>query len=387
MNNTDIVTIASLVAKFGFYDVARRVLGFADSDPVGSINPNCKIIHVYKQRLTSGGSSAGLNVSSDMTASCQRAYGFDSSSVGVIDSNKLDCVLFNERPSHMIIKAFWVPVEKLSLLAKKYPSCQFVVTCHSNPSFLGQEKRGFSDIGKIIALYLEHPNIHVAANNLDTATAFSSAFGAEVLWAPNVICDDSECMPGKTKGCEEEEFLDVGLFCALRPMKNVLTQALAAIEVAKALQTNLRLHVITDRVEMDGDNIAKSLRDMFAIVDSNCAKLVEHKWMSHDDFIKLVATMDVGLQVSYTESFNIVTTDFLSQNVPVVVGDSISWAPREWRAQPDSVASIKNKIIEMVTAEKAKKRYLRSAGHTLLDLFNRSAIEQWIHLTANAKKW
>lgn len=385
MNNLTLVKAARFFAQLGFYHLARKILRRVDGDPRGIINPNCKIIHVYKKRLTSGGSSAGLNVSSDMTARCQREFGFDSTSIGVIDANCLDRILFNERPSHLVIKAFWVPVEKIALLAKKYPSCQFIITCHSNPSFLGQERRGFSDIGKILDLYNTYPNVHVAANNQDTATSFSSAFGALIPWAPNVICDHDQRMPHKD--CCNNDFLDVGLFCALRPMKNILTQALAAIEAARELQVDLRLHVITDRVEMDGDNIAKSLRDMFAIVESDCVQLVEHNWMLHEDFLKLVAQMDIGLQVSYTESFNIVSFDFLSQNVPVVVGTSVSWAPREWQAPHDSVQGIKEKMIEMLTASWKKERYLHDAGVAALKIYNRNAIEQWIRLTDDAKKW
>ena len=49
--------------------------------------------------------------------------------------------------------------------------------------------------------------------------------------------------------------------------------------------------------------------------------------MSHDDFLKLVGTMDIGLQASFTESFNIVAADFVSKGVPILGSTEISWLP------------------------------------------------------------
>jgi hypothetical protein len=37
--------------------------------------------------------------------------------------------------------------------------------------------------------------------------------------------------------------------------------------------------------------------------------------------------MDIGLQLSFTESFNIVSADFVNHGVPIVVSDAIKWLP------------------------------------------------------------
>jgi hypothetical protein len=74
-------------------------------------------------------------------------------------------------------------------------------------------------------------------------------------------------------------------------------------------------------------------------------KLVVHEWVNHKDFIKLVKTMDIGMQVSYSETFNIVAADFISQGVPVVISKELPWG-REGIADCSDVNNISNTLIE-----------------------------------------
>jgi Ni,Fe-hydrogenase I small subunit len=82
----------------------------------------------------------------------------------------------------------------------------------------------------------------------------------------------------------------------------------------------LRLHINTARVEQKGENVLKNLRALF--VDTR-HELVEHAWLKHEDFVKLVGTMDICLQVSISETYNIVAADVVNQRVPVVTTDEI----------------------------------------------------------------
>ena len=82
----------------------------------------------------------------------------------------------------------------------------------------------------------------------------------------------------------------------------------------------LRLHINTARVEQKGENVLKNLRALF--VDTR-HELVEHGWLKHKDFVKLVGTMDICLQVSISETYNIVAADVVNQRVPVVTTDEI----------------------------------------------------------------
>ena len=46
--------------------------------------------------------------------------------------------------------------------------------------------------------------------------------------------------------------------------------------------------------------------------------------MDHESFIELVKSMDMCLQVSFTETFNIVTADAVANSVPVVVSSEMT---------------------------------------------------------------
>jgi hypothetical protein len=50
--------------------------------------------------------------------------------------------------------------------------------------------------------------------------------------------------------------------------------------------------------------------------------------------------MDLLLQPSYTESFNIVTADGVSEGLASVVSSAIDWAPKHWRADVDDALDI-----------------------------------------------
>jgi hypothetical protein len=55
--------------------------------------------------------------------------------------------------------------------------------------------------------------------------------------------------------------------------------------------------------------------------------------------------MDLGLQVSLSETFNIVGADLISQGVPVVGSTEIPWAVKMFAADPTSSADIAHKLL------------------------------------------
>jgi hypothetical protein len=117
--------------------------------------------------------------------------------------------------------------------------------------------------------------------------------------------------------------LHIGLFGALRPLKNHLQQAIWAEEFSQKLRRPLFLHVnITEHENNDTGSVLKNLRNLFK---NSKSKLVEHPWYSHANFLKLVKQMDLGMQVSFSETFNIVTADLVSQGIPVVASSEIEF--------------------------------------------------------------
>jgi hypothetical protein len=81
--------------------------------------------------------------------------------------------------------------------------------------------------------------------------------------------------------------------------------------------------------------IVRAIEEMFRI--TRHANLVRAGWASWHDHRKTVARMNLLINCSYTESFNMVTADGIAERIPSVVSGAICWAPAYWRAPVDDV--------------------------------------------------
>ena len=95
-------------------------------------------------------------------------------------------------------------------------------------------------------------------------------------------------------------------------------QALAAIKLAERIGKTLLFHINAGRTETKGEPVLNNLRGLFHQLYDRGHKLIEHEWTEREEFIQLCAKMDIGMQVSFSETFNIVGADIISQGVPLV---------------------------------------------------------------------
>jgi len=109
----------------------------------------------------------------------------------------------------------------------------------------------------------------------------------------------------------------------------------------------------------------------------NCF-LVEHGWLPHSEFLELVASMDVMLQVSFSETFNIVSADAVVQKVPIVVSEEIFWASSFAVADFNSSEDICEKINQVMDWKgiisplnlHGLRKYNKKSRDVLLQLFD-----------------
>jgi len=321
-----------------------------------------KIIHIYKIRKGYAGEYVGLGVSSELTSQYMGEFGFNSKTFGVTDDNKIDKILHEQRPHFLIIKAFWVRKEKLELLAKKYKKTNFIVVSHSKPTFLATETNGFNRLFDAIELSKKYKNIFVASNNIDFVLN-SGGIVENMLYIPNIILpklNNNERVTDNSK-------IKVGLFCAIRPMKNIMNQVIASISAANELNKKLELYVITNRVEMGGDVTLKNLRDLFNNLDKEKYQLIELEWMNWGEFNEVIKKMDIGLQSSFTETFNIVAVDFINNNIPVITSPSINWSSNVFKTNPDNIDEIKNLIKTLYLSDSIKECGLSESYRGLIN--------------------
>jgi len=284
-----------------------------------------RILFVLKDRFynKTHSKSYGLINSSIQVAKYLESIGCTCKVVQVIDANYIDKEVFEFKPDVVIIEALWVSGDKMKELIeiKRYKNIKWVVRVHSDIGFLSAETFGIKYIQDYIDLGKE--NLFVSCNYYEFNDHLSKTLFYPFVYLPNII--DIKFYHKKK---EYSSYMDVGCFGSLRILKNQCYQAMCAIDAANKLGKRLRFHITVD-VNIDNKNevlnpILKNLEELFK---NSPHELVKHFWLEQDDFHYLIKRMDIGLQLSYTESFNIVSADFVNGGVPIVVSDSIRWMP------------------------------------------------------------
>lgn len=278
------------------------------------------------------GITSGLFNSASFVVKFLNENNYDATLTAVVDSNSIDRAVTQFNPDIVVIEALWVPPAKFEelLKIKRHSNRKWIVRIHSKAPFLANEGLATKWIQQYASIE-QGPGILIAPNTKELTEQLHSAFPyGQFVFLPNVYF--SEKFEPEIYN-RDPEWVDVGCFGAIRPMKNNFQQALAAIEFANQLGKRLRFHINATRLEQTGDNALKNLRSLFYHSPHD---LVEHHWYKHRHFLKAASKMDVGMQVSFSESFNIVSADFVTARVPIVVSDDIEWLPSLLKTTPTS---------------------------------------------------
>ena len=254
--------------------------------------------------------------------------GLESKLVIVNDNNDIDREVGAYKPTHVIIEALWVVPSKFGVLTKLHPSVKWIIRLHSNTPFLANEGMAMGWVGS----YLEQANVYVACNadkifnEIRLFAMHKRVDYSKVIYLPNFYPQEY-----KNKAHNYSEYVNVGCFGAIRPLKNQLIQAMAAVKFAESIGKKLKFYVNADRIEMKGEPVLRNLTEYFDHVPH---QLINVGWLDRDAFLRVCGQMDIGMQVSFSETFNIVAADLLSQGVPVVGSDEIPWMNFLYTANP-----------------------------------------------------
>lgn len=263
--------------------------------------------------------------------------GVESKMVIVIDNNGIDREVAKFKPTHVIIEALWVVPSKFAILTKLHPTVTWIIRLHSEIPFLSNEGMAMDWLGD----YGAFSNVVISANApraleevrfyLQTKFNWTDAIAKEkVIYMPNFYPEEYKIKPFN----KNKDTIDVGCFGAVRPLKNHLMQAIAAIKFANKIGKKLRFHINSGRIEMKGEPILHNLQAMFTHLSGADHQLIIHEWTPREEFLELCGTMDLGMQFSFSETFNIVSADMISQGVPLVGSPEIPWMSKLFTGQP-----------------------------------------------------
>lgn len=304
--------------------------------------------------------ASGLSVSATQMTYALDELGIQNQLVHVVDNNCIDREVTRYKPTHVFIEAFWVVPEKFDVLRRLHPTVKFIVRNHSKSDFLSHE-------GGMVGWAIDYVKrgVTLACNSPEATEDFrelAATVGADpsfVVYLPNYY----RLEPGRPRGllawlrcalahlglrgpARTDAPLRVGCFGAIRPLKNHLHQAMAAIGAASRLGRPLRFYVNGTRLEGRAESILNSLRGLFKRYPQH--ELVELPWMEHDEFVKVARTMDAVMQVSNSETFNIVAADAVAGGVPVLGSPEIPWLGLGYTADPNSVPHIMRGLLRVL---------------------------------------
>jgi len=291
------------------------------------------------------GLSTGLYNSAIFLSDMLIDNGITSNVVVVQDSKEISKEILKYKPNSVIIEALWVSPINMTELVKLHPSITWIIRIHSEMPFMAGEEYAFDWIGE----YSKFKNVIIGVNSPRMFTEIKCYVSSIVKYLPNYYPIEFTDKTVK----EDSNHIDIGCFGAIRPLKNHLIQAFSAIKFADHIKKKLRFHINADRIEMMGSPVLHNLMDMFYHLYDKGHRLVSHKWEPRDRFLETCALMDIGMQVSFSETFNIVAADFVSKGVPVLCSAEIPWASNKFSGIPTSSEDIFNKLL--LTYKKSRK--------------------------------
>ena len=271
--------------------------------------------HIYSNECYTT-TNSGLFNSATFVNDMLVKNGVESHLEQVVDNNEIDKYVTKYRPDVVIIEALWVVPSKMEILKKIHPNVTWIIRLHSELPFLANEGIAI----KWLKEYVKYDKVLISSNSTYLIDALNPFLDTKILYQPNYY--PVNLFNRKIKTLKSEDELNIGLFGAIRPLKNSLTQAVAAINYANKKNKVLNLHINSARVEQKGENVLVNLRELFKDSKHN---LIEHGWLKHSDFLDLVSTMDLCLQVSLTETYNIVAADSINVNVPIITSREITF--------------------------------------------------------------
>ena len=337
-----------------------------------------RLLLAYKNfQAKAGISHIGLGVSLQNTAAVLRKHHVwaellpivkPSDVYGHLCGHKGGSKQHHEAPfSHVVFSAPWVQPEEFLRLTHHFPDTTFISLCHSNVGFLQFDARGVQHLRGYLNLEKAAHNFRVAGNNKRFCEWLRNTYRAPCAYLPNLY--NLQRHHPYQRPPWDGSLLKIGCFGAVRPQKNLMCAVGAALEVAVRVHADTEIHVSDGRPE----NSHVIIRALHEMVDGiRGVRLINNHWESWPEFLQTVHAMDLLMQPSYSETFNVVCADGISQGVPCVVGEAIEWAPKSWRAETDDASEIARKGVHLL-----KDCHAAAEGWEALEHYLKRGLEHW----------
>lgn len=264
--------------------------------------------------------------------------------------------------THVMLEAPWLQTEEIYSLIGEFPRIEFSMRVHSQFGFLQVEAGAVRLLREQLHVQQLTSNFVVSGNSRRFCDAVRKAYGIECLYLPNLY--DCVHAARRYRSVHTGRLLKIASFGAIRILKLHTTAAAAALIAARARGCDLEFYINQGREE-NGKGVIQAIENLF---QGLCwAKVIQVPWQPWPLFRSVISTMDACIQVSATETFNIVTADAACEGVPSVVSEAIEWVPENWKAcadDPCDIAQTLNSLISNphagIEGAEALERYVNS---------------------------
>lgn len=239
------------------------------------------------------------------------------------------------RVSHVVISAPWIETRDFRHLCEIFSDVHFAVLSHSNVGFLQADPRGMRLIREAAELQVHYPNFHLAGNCPEFALWIQKSYERPCSLLPNLYNLHEDANPKKVRF--DGHILRIACFGAVRPLKNTMTAAAAALQLSTEYSVPTEFWISSNRIEGGAKCVVDSIKEMLA---GTRVLLKENPWQPWPEFREFMKNIHLHIQTSYTESFNITVADAISVGVPSVVSTAIDWVPKSWQADSDDVEDV-----------------------------------------------
>lgn len=318
-------------------------------------------------------SHIGLGVTGNYSAKTLCANGYNAQAKAIFGADDLTAFILAEektkRPvTHVVICAQWIPTRYLAKMCFQFPHIKFALNCHSNVGFLQAEPPAIDLVREAIDLEVGTSNFYASSNNQRLCTALQNMYGHKITFLPNLYYlsgHEPIHRPVWNGGV-----LKLGAFGSLRIYKNFSTCIAAAVELTTRLKCHSEIWINSGRHDGAGNVVFRTAQSWTKNLPNITLK--ELHWASWPEFRRFVGSMNLLFQVSYTETFNNVTADGISQGTPSVVSPAIEWCPPTWRAEPDDSSHVAEVARRMLFDPHAAQE-----GYNSLKTYVRLGLPYW----------
>jgi glycosyltransferase involved in cell wall biosynthesis len=269
----------------------------------------------------------GLSNSSQFIVDFLLGAGLESIAEELEDHEEIIQRLATLNPDTCVIEALWVRPERMRQIVTFFPSIKFYVRVHSHFPFLSAESvamQWFRDY-KTIADDFGYNRFQIASNHSSVSLSLTDMIHTDVKYLPNLYRSVNAILH-KPYDISRTS-IHIGCFGATRILKNTLNQAVAAIAAANALGRYLYFHINASPNEELTNPIVRNLIYLFDQQPNHF--LMIDKWAEYSEFINTLTEIDLNLQSSFTETFNLVSCDSIYAGIPVITSNVIDWLPED----------------------------------------------------------